>query len=158
MIAADLRARLVEVESEHLQQFTAHQRSLFAVARQALSASVDELVQELLSPLAGERALYRLATRLLEKTQALALRILGPGALSIHLGEHIAYGDGIRSWHRGWQSYPSICFETQPGLVLYRAGAALKGEALPCVSSSRYQFLSADEQPLSLQCCLAGLT
>lgn len=75
VIAAELRKRLDEVDSDHLQRFTAHQRSLFAVAHQALSASVDELAQELLSPLAEERALYRLAARLLEKVQALALRI-----------------------------------------------------------------------------------
>lgn len=155
VIAADLRARLVEVESEHLQRFTAHQRSLFAVARQALSASVDELVQELLSPLAGERALYRLATRLLEKTQALALRILGPGALSIHLGEHIAYGDGIPELAQRLAELPVDLFlKPSQVLVLYRAGAALGGEALPCVSSSRYQFLSADEQPLTFNAAL----
>lgn len=161
VIAANLRARLVEVEKERLQRFTAHQRSLFAVARQALSVSVDELAQELLSPLAAERVLYRLAARLLEKTQALALRILGPGTLSIHLGEHIAYGEGTPELAQGLAELPVDLFlKPSQVLVLYRPGAAVGTEALHCVSSSRYQFLSADNQPLSfndaVQASLAG--
>lgn len=155
VIAADLRARPVEVDRERLQRFTAHQRSLFAVARQALSVSVDELAQELLSPLAAERALYRLAARLLEKTQALALHILGPGTLSIHIGEHIAYGEGIPELAQGLAELPVDLFlKPNQVLVLYRTGAAVGAEALPCVSSSRYQFLSSDKQPLSFNAAL----
>lgn len=155
VIAAELRKRLVEVDSDHLQRFTAHQRSLFAAARQGLSASVDELAQELLSPLAAERALYRLAARLLEKVQALALRILGPVTLSIQLGEHIAYGEGIPELAQRLAELPVDLFlKPTQVLVLYRAGAAEESEALPCVSSSRYQFLSVDNQPLSFNAAL----
>ncbi|WPC04719.1 ATP-binding domain-containing protein [Pseudomonas benzenivorans] len=155
VIAVDLRERLVEVESEHLQRFTAHQRSLFAAARQGLEAGVDELAQELLSPLAAERSLYRLAARLLEKIQSLAQRILGPVTLSIHLGGHIAYGEGVPELAQRLAELPVDLFQ-QPNqvFVLYRAGAAEGGEALPCVSSSRYQFLSADNQPLSFNAAL----
>ncbi|MDH0624528.1 ATP-binding domain-containing protein [Pseudomonas chengduensis] len=155
VIAAELRKRLDEVDSDHLQRFTAHQRSLFAVAHQALSASVDELVQELLSPLAEERALYRLAARLLEKVQALALRILGPLTQSIQLGEHIAYGEGIPELAQRLAELPVDLFlKSNQVLVLHKAGAAEGSEAQPCVSSSRYQFLSADNQPLSFNAAL----
>lgn len=160
VIAADLQSPLVEVDSEHLRRFTAQQRSQFAAARQALEASVDELVQDLLSPLATERALYRLAARLLEKIQALAQRILGPATQSIHLGEQMAYGEGFPELAQRLAELSVDLFQ-QPNqvLVLYRAGAE-GAEALPCVSSSRYQYLSADNHPLSfndaLQASLAG--
>ena len=161
VIAADLQKLPVEVESEQLQRFTAQQRSQFAAARQALAASVDELVQELLSPLAAERALYGLAARLLEKIQVLAQRILGPATLSIHLGEHMVYGEGIPELAQRLAQLPVDLFQSPDQvLVLYRAGVAEGAEALPCVSSSRYQYLSADNQPLSfndaLQASLAG--
>lgn len=161
VIATDLRAQLAEVDSEHLQRFTAHQRSLFAAARQELSASVDELAQELLSPLAAERALYRLAARLLEKIQELALCILGPGTLSIHLGEHLVYGDGIPELALRLAELPLDLFlNPSQVLVLYREGVSTSNggvaqtEALPCPSSRRYQFLSGDNQPLSLNAAL----
>ncbi|NNA99299.1 ATP-binding domain-containing protein [Pseudomonas gessardii] len=161
VIAADLQKLLVEVESEQLQRFTAQQRSQFAAARQALAASVNELVQELLSPLAAERTLYRLGAKLLERIQALAQRILGPATLSIHLGEYMAYGEGIPELAQRLAELPVDLFQ-QPNqvLVLYRASVAEGAEALPCVSSSRYQFLSADNQPLSfndaVQASLSG--
>ncbi len=150
VIAVDLQKLLVEVPTEQLQRFTAQQRSQFAAARHALAASVDELVQELLSPSAAERALYRLAARLLERIQALAQRILGPATLSIHLGGHMAYGEGIPELAQRLAKLPVDLFQ-QPNqvLVLYRAGVAKGAEALPCVSSSRYQYLSTDNQPLS---------
>lgn len=160
VIAADLQSALVEVDSEHLRRFTGQQRSQFAAARQALVASVDELVQELLSPLTAERALYRLAARLLGKIQALAQRILGPATQSVHLGEQMAYGEGIPELAQRLAELPVDLFQ-QPNqvLVLYRAGAE-GAEALPCVSSSRYQYLSADNHPLSfndaVQASLAG--
>ena len=162
VIAADLQRPLVEVDSEHLRRFTAQQRSQFAAARQALEESVDELVQELLSPLTAERALYRLAARLLEKIQALSQRILGPATQSIHLGEQLAYGEGFPELAKRLAELPVDLFQ-QPNqvLVLYRAGAE-GAEALPCVSSSRYQYLSADNHPLSfndaVQASLAGST
>lgn len=161
VIAADLQSQLVKVDSEHLRRFTGQQRSQFAAARQALEASVDELVQELLSPLAAERAVYRLAARLLEKIQALAQRILGPATQSIHLGAQMAYGEGFPELAQRLAELPVDLFQ-QPNqvLVLYRAGAE-GAEALPCVSSSRYQYLSADNLPLSfndaVQASLAGL-
>lgn len=156
VIAADLQSPLVEVDSEHLRRFTAQQRSQFAAARQALEASVDELVQELLSPLTAERALYRLAARLLEKIQALAQRILGPATQSIHLGEQMAYGEGFPELAQRLAELPVDLFQ-QPNqvLVLYRAGAE-GAEALPCVSSSRYQYLSADNHPLSFNDAVQG--
>lgn len=161
VIAADLQKLLVEVESEQLQRFTAQQRSQFAAARQALAASVEELVQELLLPLAAERALYGLAARLLERIQALAQRILGPATLSIHLGEHMVYGEGIPELAQRLAQLPVDLFQSPDQvLVLYRAGVAEGTEAVPCVSSSRYQYLSADNQPLffneALQASLAG--
>ncbi|MCY0109274.1 ATP-binding domain-containing protein [Pseudomonas monsensis] len=161
VIAADLQKLLVEVESEQLQRFTAQQRSQFAAARQALAASVNELVQELLSPLAAERTLYRLGAKLLERIQALAQRILGQATLSIHLGEYMAYGEGIPELAQRLAELPVDLFQ-QPNqvLVLYRASVAEGAEALPCASSSRYQFLSADNQPLSfndaVQASLSG--
>lgn len=155
VIAVDLRARLVEVESEDLRRFNAHQRSLFSAAREELSASVDELAQELQSPLAEDRVLYRLAARLLGKIQAMALRVLGPGTLSVYLGEHIAYGEGVPELAQKLAELPVDLFlKTSQVLVLYRAGAAGTSEALPCVSSGRYQFLSADNQPLSFNAAL----
>ncbi|MBR7522555.1 ATP-binding domain-containing protein [Pseudomonas juntendi] len=160
VIAADLQSALVEVDSEHLRRFTGQQRRQFAAARQALVASVDELVQELLSPLTAERALYRLAARVLEKIQALAQRILGPATQSVHLGEQMAYGEGIPELAQRLAELPVDLFQ-QPNqvLVLYRAEAE-GAEALPCVSSSRYQYLSADNHPLSfndaVQASLAG--
>ncbi|MHB2050351.1 ATP-binding domain-containing protein [Pseudomonas sp. VEM90] len=163
VIAADLQKLMVEVDSEQLQRFTAQQRSQFAAARQALAASIDELVQELLSPLTAERALFRLAARLLDRIQALAQRILGPATLSIHLGEQMAYGEGFPELALRLAELPVDLFQ-QPNqvLVLYRTGLAEGAEALPCVSSSRYQYLSADNHPLSfndaVQASLAGVS
>lgn len=158
VIAADLRAHLAGLKSEHLQRFTVHQRSLFAVARQELAVSVEELALELLSPLSAERALYRLAARLLEKVQLLAQRILGANTLSMQLGEHVAYGEGNPELAQHLAELPVDLF-VQPNqvLVLYQdrstAGSG-RSEVLPCASSSLYRFLSADNQPLSLNAAL----
>jgi len=161
VIATDLQKLIVEVDSAELQRFTAQQRSQFAAARQALAASVDELAQELLSPLTAERALYRVAARLSEKIHALAQRILGPAILSIHLGEQMAYGEGIPELAQRLAELPVDLFQqSNRVLVLYRAGISEGSEALPCASSSRYQYLSADNHPLSfndaVQTSLAG--
>ena len=106
--------------------------------------------------------MYRLAARLLEKIHSLAQRILGPATQSIHLGEQMAYGEGIPELAQRLAELPVDLFQ-QPNqvLVLYRAGAE-GAEALPCVSSSRYQYLSADNHPLTfndaVQASLEGST
>lgn len=156
VIATDLRTQAAALDSEHLPRLTPHQRSLFAAARQVLAVDIDELTQELLAPLAAERVLYRLVARLLEKIQAVVPGILGAEALSIQLGEQLAYGQGIPDLTQRLAELPVDLFlNANQVLVLYRESggtnrsAAAQAEERPCPSSSRYQFRSGDNQLLS---------
>lgn len=159
VIADSLHAQLSSIDSEHLQLLPSHQLSLFVAARQELTATIDEFAQELRSPFNAERALHGLVARLLRRIQALTLRILGKEALSIHIGGHTAYGEGIPALALQLAELPIDLFlkNAEQVLVLYRGGTVGDAEgvgqteALPCVSSSRYQFLSDEKQPLSFQ-------
>ncbi|VVQ10772.1 ATP-binding domain-containing protein [Pseudomonas fluorescens] len=156
VIAIDLRAQAALLDSEHLPRLTPHQRSLFAAARQMLADDIEELTQELLAPLAAERVLYRFVARLLEKIQAVVQGILGAEALSIQLGEQLAFGQGIPDLAQRLAELPVDLFlSANQVLVLYRESggtsrsAAAQAEERPCPSSGRYQFRSGDNQLLS---------
>lgn len=158
VLAAHLPAQVVKLDNQPEQQLTGHHRALFAAAHLELSSSMDELVQQLLSPLAAERVLHGLAANLIEMSQILAQRILGPDTLSIHLDSRIVYGNGNPELAQRLAELPVDLFVSpERALILYRDGSSTgagRNEVLPCVSSERYQFLSPDRQPLSFEAAL----
>lgn len=158
VLAADLRAQVAKLDNQPTQRMTDHQRALFAAANRVLSSSIDELVQQLLSPLAAERVLHRLVANLIEMSQVLAHRILGPETLSIHVANRVVYGNGNPELAQRLAELPVDLFVSpERALILYREGRSTGiglNEVLPGISSERYQFLSPDQHPLSFEAAL----
>ncbi|UFQ98664.1 ATP-binding domain-containing protein [Pseudomonas wenzhouensis] len=158
VIAANFREQLAYLDSEPGQRFTAHQRALLAIANKALSSSVNEFIQQLMLPVSTERVLHGLAANLIETSQALAQRILGPDTLSIHLAGHVVYGNGNPELAKRLAELPVDLFVSpERALILYREDTSSTGTGQKvqlCSSSGRYQFLSPAKQPLSFEAAL----
>ncbi|MDE3735920.1 ATP-binding domain-containing protein [Pseudomonas resinovorans] len=158
VIAHELRQAALQLNSAEQEKFSAHQRGLFSEAVRGLTHSVEELCQQLESPLGSQGVLHGLVKQLLAQVRSVAERTLGVNVLSVHLEGHLAYGSGLPELASALSEVPIDFFLSQNSvLVLYHEADSCGGpgtvntaEVRPCASSAGYEFLDANGISLRL--------
>lgn len=158
VIAQAWRQKALQLNLVDQGKFSAHQRGLFGEAVRGLAQSVEELCQQLESPLMSQGVLHGLVMRLLAQIRSVAERTLGANVLSVHLDGHLAYGSGLPDLANALCEVPIDFFLSQESvLVLYHEADSSGGastvnnvEVRPCASSAGYEFLDTNGVSLRL--------